>query len=406
VADAELDELRQELLYRLRLDLTPQQGFEAFECHQLLAVRFHRAARINGPGVSEAKGWMRFFKEHFPRGDQYAGLLWVRWRIALLKDAYPGPGVAISHGQAHGHWHVVDPGGLLINLESMWDDYEQSIDSMIRTLAADDAPRGVAGVVEGSTLGRAARACPAGLPRRDWCCVGCVRLVQRDGHQALGRFVLNRLRDRDLNGTPRRDWGGRWGGARGEGRLPLGRRGACHTLSAAGTKATVGPNLDTSLRGRSSAFVRESILDPNAAITPGLRKGRDAVHVPEPAHARGRAARRARGRTGRGRWVDAAATTGETARHERFEAGPEAISTGGGRYVDVETQARRPLGKRKQLISRSFVNPSIGLEPMTPPCSPSFVASCDYVGRLAQRSLRGAQSGGRVPATSQSPLER
>ncbi len=112
MADAELEELSQELLYRLRLDLTPQQGFEAFEHQQLLAVRFHRAARINGPGMSEAKGWMRFFKEHFPRGDQYAELLWVRWRIALLKDAYPGPGVAISHGQAHGHWHVVNPGGL------------------------------------------------------------------------------------------------------------------------------------------------------------------------------------------------------------------------------------------------------------------------------------------------------
>ena len=141
MADAELEELRQELLYRLRRDLTPQQGFEAFECHQLLAVRFHRAARMNGPGMSEAKGWMRFFKEHFPRGDQYAELLWVRWRIALLKDAYPGPGVAISHGQAHGHWHVVNPGGLFINLESMWDDYEQSIESMIKTLAADDARR-------------------------------------------------------------------------------------------------------------------------------------------------------------------------------------------------------------------------------------------------------------------------
>lgn len=65
----------------------------------------------------------------------------MRWRIALLKDAYPGPGVAISYGQADGHWHVVNPGGLFINLESMWDDYEQSIDSMIKTLAADDARR-------------------------------------------------------------------------------------------------------------------------------------------------------------------------------------------------------------------------------------------------------------------------
>ena len=96
---------------------------------------YQRAWHERGEGLE------RFFKEHFPRGDQYAGLLWVRWRIALSKDAYPGPGVAISHGQAHGHWHVVNPGGLFINLESMWDDYEQSIDSMIKTLAADDARR-------------------------------------------------------------------------------------------------------------------------------------------------------------------------------------------------------------------------------------------------------------------------
>jgi mono/diheme cytochrome c family protein len=49
--------------------------------------------------------------------------------------------------------------------------------------------------------------------------------------------------------------------------------GACHTVSAAGTKTTVGPNLDTSLRGKSGAFVRESIVDPNASIAAGYQKG-------------------------------------------------------------------------------------------------------------------------------------
>jgi len=49
--------------------------------------------------------------------------------------------------------------------------------------------------------------------------------------------------------------------------------GACHTFAAAGTKATVGPNLDTTLTGRSSAFVRESILDPNASIASGYQEG-------------------------------------------------------------------------------------------------------------------------------------
>ncbi len=49
--------------------------------------------------------------------------------------------------------------------------------------------------------------------------------------------------------------------------------GACHTFAAAGTKATVGPNLDTALKGKSTAFVRESILDPNATIAPGYQEG-------------------------------------------------------------------------------------------------------------------------------------
>ena len=47
--------------------------------------------------------------------------------------------------------------------------------------------------------------------------------------------------------------------------LPL----AAIAIAAAGTKATVGPNLDTTLKGKNSAFVRESILDPNATIARG-----------------------------------------------------------------------------------------------------------------------------------------
>jgi hypothetical protein len=140
MADAELAKLREDLLHELRRDLTPQQGFHALECHQLLTVRFHRASRINAPATGERKGWHQFFSEHFPRGNEHAELLWVRWRNALVKDAYPGPGIAISHGQAHAHWQV-SGAGLFINLESMWGDYEQSIDSMISMLDADDARR-------------------------------------------------------------------------------------------------------------------------------------------------------------------------------------------------------------------------------------------------------------------------
>ena len=45
--------------------------------------------------------------------------------------------------------------------------------------------------------------------------------------------------------------------------------GSCHTDAAAGTHATVGPNLDESLKGRSTASIRTSIVKPNAAIARG-----------------------------------------------------------------------------------------------------------------------------------------
>jgi cytochrome c2 len=61
--------------------------------------------------------------------------------------------------------------------------------------------------------------------------------------------------------------------ARGKGVFLSAGCGACHTFAAAGTRATVGPNLETTLRGKSSASVRESILDPNASIASGYQKG-------------------------------------------------------------------------------------------------------------------------------------
>lgn len=45
--------------------------------------------------------------------------------------------------------------------------------------------------------------------------------------------------------------------------------GSCHTLAAAATKGTVGPNLDRSLKGRSAAYVEQSILEPNAVVAKG-----------------------------------------------------------------------------------------------------------------------------------------
>ena len=45
--------------------------------------------------------------------------------------------------------------------------------------------------------------------------------------------------------------------------------GGCHTFSAAGTNGSAGPNLDTGLKGKDAAFIRESIVDPNKQIAPG-----------------------------------------------------------------------------------------------------------------------------------------
>jgi mono/diheme cytochrome c family protein len=44
----------------------------------------------------------------------------------------------------------------------------------------------------------------------------------------------------------------------------------CHTLEAAGSTATTGPNLDGSLPGKDEAYIRTSIVDPNAEIAEGF----------------------------------------------------------------------------------------------------------------------------------------
>ena len=45
--------------------------------------------------------------------------------------------------------------------------------------------------------------------------------------------------------------------------------GGCHTFSAAGTSASVGPDLDEALEGQDPELVGESIVDPNKEITSG-----------------------------------------------------------------------------------------------------------------------------------------
>jgi cytochrome c oxidase subunit 2 len=49
--------------------------------------------------------------------------------------------------------------------------------------------------------------------------------------------------------------------------------GGCHQLADAGTAGGVGPDLDTHLKGKDAAFIKESIVDPNADITKGYQAG-------------------------------------------------------------------------------------------------------------------------------------
>ena len=48
---------------------------------------------------------------------------------------------------------------------------------------------------------------------------------------------------------------------------------SCHTLAAAGAAGTTGPNLDETLADRSEAYIRESIVEPEADITEGFSPG-------------------------------------------------------------------------------------------------------------------------------------
>jgi mono/diheme cytochrome c family protein len=45
--------------------------------------------------------------------------------------------------------------------------------------------------------------------------------------------------------------------------------GSCHTFEAAGATGQVGPDLDETLKGRSAAYIRESIVDPAANVPAG-----------------------------------------------------------------------------------------------------------------------------------------
>jgi mono/diheme cytochrome c family protein len=46
---------------------------------------------------------------------------------------------------------------------------------------------------------------------------------------------------------------------------------SCHTFQPAGATGTVGPDLSQVLKGKSVAFIHQSIVDPNAVIAPGYQ---------------------------------------------------------------------------------------------------------------------------------------
>ncbi len=144
--DDELRELRDALMSGGRPQLTREQGAEAFERHMLLASRIHRAARLN-QRVSDGEGeaWVRYVEDHFPptrRAD--AKLLWDDWRTTLLKDESPGGQVAVTHLSPNAHWGRTSNGQLVIDLESMWDDFAASVESFVGSLCADPERRTIA----------------------------------------------------------------------------------------------------------------------------------------------------------------------------------------------------------------------------------------------------------------------
>jgi cytochrome c oxidase subunit 2 len=49
--------------------------------------------------------------------------------------------------------------------------------------------------------------------------------------------------------------------------------GGCHTFKAAGTSGKTGPDLDKGLKGKDEAYIRESIVDPNAKVAAGFQPG-------------------------------------------------------------------------------------------------------------------------------------
>ena len=131
-----LEALRALLLSDSMPVVAGQEGLN-FQAHKLLTTLIHRAAGLHAHHKpSDTEGWTRYIVDFFPPGQngaEDARLLFKDWRCTLLKDGSVGPGVAILHGQSWSHWRRSD-GVLMINLESMWADYEYSVERFIEFL--------------------------------------------------------------------------------------------------------------------------------------------------------------------------------------------------------------------------------------------------------------------------------
>ena len=94
------------------------------------------------------QGWKQYFAEHVPEPIDWdpmdADLLWTQWRIGLVKHETPLRGISVTHGQPQTHWYREPDGTLCINLESMWDAFEGSVESFISLLERDAARRDLA----------------------------------------------------------------------------------------------------------------------------------------------------------------------------------------------------------------------------------------------------------------------
>jgi cytochrome c oxidase subunit II len=76
-------------------------------------------------------------------------------------------------------------------------------------------------------------------------------------------------------GAAARGGGGGAGTLAAEGKQIFDAQGCsgCHTLAAAGATQTIGPDLDGVLPDRSPQEIEQSIVDPDAELSPGFNQG-------------------------------------------------------------------------------------------------------------------------------------